>query len=257
MQPCAVCSLAVVKTQHGSNTPRMVSVLLAAMRADLPQKTDRPPATPALNAFWKAISDINDFYWCAHAGFHALKRLRPATAIKPADFIEPKIAAHLNISLVQFERRLDEQPLRLHYLCVVDAVTFYEEFLFQTLVRELPKRPGFNSTKPLDRQAKKVIDGSYERRPEDIDRALGITVTTHGTEHGLVLDDLKAAFLARNCIVHAGGVVSARELPRFVPLIGSLKAGDKLLVDEALWRRFCHALFDHAQDVDLLTRIRP
>ena len=227
------------------------------MRPHLPAKTNRPPVSPALKSFSVAISEINDFYWSALAGFDALSRLRPQTATKPSDFIEPAIAAHLNVSLDEFDKRLNGQPLRLHYLCVVDAVTFYEEFMMQTLIRELPKQPGFIGTKPVEKQAKKVINGTYESRPEEIDTALGIDVTTNGTEHALVLNDLKAAFLARNSIVHTGGIVSHRELPRLQVLIPALKVGDKLPIDEALWRKFCRALFDHAQDVDLLTRTRP
>lgn len=227
------------------------------MRTYLPEKTARPKVSAALDAFWAAISDINNFYWGARAGFDALRRLRPPTATRPQDFIDAAIAAHLNVPLSDFDRGLDEQPLRLHYLCVVDAVTFYEEFLMQTLFRELPLRPGFDATKPLEKQVKKIVNGYYESRPEDVDLALGIDVITNGTEHSLVLDDLKATFLARNCIVHAGGIVSSRELSRLSALFPGLRLGDKLPVDEAVWRRFCQALWNHAQDVDLLTRVRP
>ncbi len=225
-------------------------------RPYLPPRDQRPPITPALASFRDAISEINDFYWVVLAGLDSLRRLRPTSATAPADFVAAALAAHLNLPLNDFDSLLDEQPRRLHYLCVVDAVTFYEEFLLQTLLRELPCRPEFNKDKPTVKQAKKVINGDYETRPEDIDRALGIDVTSVGTEHELVVEDLKATFLARNCIVHSGGVVTDRELGRLGTMVSPLKRGDRLPIDEALWRRLCASLWRHAQDVDLLTRVR-
>jgi hypothetical protein len=110
--------------------------------------------TPALAVFKQAVSEVNDFYWGARAGFDALRRLRPPQAKRPADFLEPTIAGHLNVDLQEFERRLDEQPRRLHYLTLVDVVTFYEEFMLQTLIRELPTRPTYDPTKSVEKQAK-------------------------------------------------------------------------------------------------------
>ncbi|WP_163786798.1 hypothetical protein [Myxococcus vastator] len=221
----------------------------------MPARTARPPITEALKSFKQAISEINDFYWGARAGFDSLRRLRPPTAVLPADFLEPAIAAHLNVNLTEFDRRLDEQPRRLHYLCLVDAVTFYEEFLLKTLVRELPSRKVFKPNKPTEKQAKNIINGSYEKRPEDIDDALELDICSFGSEHDLDIEDLKSAFLARNCIVHAGGTVSDRELPRLSLLVPGLKESDRLPVDEPLWRRFLGALLNHAEDLDLLTRL--
>jgi len=59
----------------------------------------------------------------------------------------------------------------------------------------------------------------------------------------------------RNCIVHAGGTVGAREQPRLAKLVPALQQGDAFPLDEPLWRRLLDALWAHAQDVDLLVRV--
>ncbi|NOU34192.1 MAG: hypothetical protein HOO96_40385 [Polyangiaceae bacterium] len=225
------------------------------LRSRLPEATDRPPVTGALDTFWKSISAINYFYWATLAGFDALQRLRPASATEPRDFIEGSIAAHLNLNLPEFDRLLAEQPLRLRYFSLVDAVTFYEEFLLQTLIRELPTRPTLKPEKPLEKYAKNVIDGRYERRAVEIDEALQLDIVSLGSEHELVVGDLTASFLVRNIVVHAGGVVSSREVPTLSPLVPGLLAGVPFPLDEALWRRFLSALWKHAQDIDLLVRV--
>jgi hypothetical protein len=227
----------------------------APLRPSLPSRTRRPAVTAALDSFGKAISEINDFYWGARAGFDALRRLRPSDARHPAEFIEPAIAAHLNVDLPEFDRRLDEQPLRLHYLCLVDSVTFYEEFLLKTLVRELPTRGELKRGKSIEAQAKNIINGSYETRAANIDDALQLDIVSRGSEHDLKVDDLTTAFLARNCIVHTGGVISAREEPLLKNVVPGVAAGQRLPLDEPLLKRFLGAMWQHAQDVDLLVRV--
>ncbi len=225
------------------------------LRPTLPATTARPPVTGALDAFWKSISAINDFYWRTLAGFDALRRLRPASATRPSDFIDGAIAAHLNVELPEFDRRLGEQPLRLHYFSLVDAVTFYEEFLLQTLIRELSSHPAFNPNKTAEKQANNVINGKYEQRAVAIDDALELDIVSLGSEHELSVDDLTACFLLRNCIVHSGGVVTTRELPTLEALVPGLAVGARFPLEEALWRRFLSALWKHAQDIDLLVRV--
>jgi|JI10StandDraft_1071094.scaffolds.fasta_scaffold14720_5 hypothetical protein len=224
-------------------------------RPSLPARTQRSSPTRAFDSFWRALSEINDFNWFARAGFDSLRRLRPPGVGHPKDFIAPEIAAHLNVDLHEFDRRLAEQAQRLLCLTLVDVVTFYEEFLLQTLMRELPTRPGFKPQKPLAKQVKAIINGSYEKRPEDLDKALGLDIVNLGSEHELDIADLKAAFLARNCIVHAGGVVGDREILPLATLIPGLAQGDLLPLSESLWRRFLDAMGNHAQDIDLLTRV--
>lgn len=244
----------------------------STLRPSLPLRTLRPANTSAYDSFWRALSEVNAFYWLASAGFDALVRLRPSDAKHPKDFIESNIANHLNIiispseaesaarlnvivpPLAKFDGQLAEQPQRLLYLTLVDIVTFYEEFLIQTLIRELPIRSKPNPKKTLYQQAKSIINGKYENRPEDLDDALELDIVSLGSEHDLVLADLKAAFLARNCIVHTGGVVGERE-KSLAALMPDITLGGRMPLSEAVWRRFLEAMNRHVQDIDLLTRV--
>ena len=189
------------------------------------------------------------------------------------------IAAHLNLRPGEAEALIDGHSDRLRQLCLVDAVAHYEAFLEVRLRSELMMLPLPKDKKPRMEipfgevsagetaeqfvrrfwaayRTAEVIGKGYRERPSSLDNALGIDICTGGSEHGLDLDMLHVAMLFRNCVVHAGGVVDSRTYEEASAVVPGLIVGAKLPIDEPMYLRMLEALYAHAQDVDLLLRVR-
>lgn len=224
------------------------------------------------------MTAISDFFWIARAGFHAVTSLRPDHARAPKDFLPNDIAAHLNKSLDDLDAQASNQNRLLRYLCLVYAVTEYEEYL-GTIVRDelrrrpLPKKtakltvsldslpPNENAAQFVHRmwaeaRAKEVVGEGYEKRPSAIDSALDIDVVKIGSEHSLDLERLTAACVIRNCVVHGAGRVDRRTLEAVGDLLSGLVLGAPIDFDDSFLFSMIEAMWHHAQDIDLLVRER-
>ncbi len=245
-----------------------------------PERTRRPPRSDALKSFQAAISEINHFYWITRAGAYVLKRSKSTRGAKTAKISLPsKISRHLKIPPSGWASIIDKQELRLLQFCLVDAIAHYEAFLERIVQATLQARPLPTDKSPriqvpfsevssaenakdfihrlwTRHKTAEVLSKNYKERPREVGKALDISINEGNSEHELDLDMLLSAQLFRNCIVHSQGIVDGRTVEDMKGLSVAVIEGQPLPLDERLFFRMLKSLLAHAQDIDLLLRVR-
>ncbi len=238
---------------------------------------DLPPQTAAFKRFEAANIELNRFYWVFRVSLEYMTPQVSTVANVPALFQNPNAAAkNLNISSSQFlaESPATERVARHSMLTL--AITSFEEYLKDVLTTFLVKNWKADKTykiafRPEELPAQnEVVDWLKNRAVKSIvDEHIGknysarfaaiaklITSFGAGTPNLSQNADLlgAAACEARNCIVHASGIVDERTKNSLIAYLPSLSAGDKLDIDESLLWKFLGALRDSARAIDVEIR---
>lgn len=244
----------------------------------LPARNLRPPKTRALLAFENAISELNDFFWLSLAGYHVLKTLRPAIAQTTKDFLPIDIASHQDMKVDELDAAISKQGNRLIRLVIVDAVTFYEEYLktiIQSTLRQIgpdkSKKPKLqidlskiSSTQSseefitevwINQRTDEIISENYGKRSTRIYTALNIE-SVGTSQHNTDLRYVEMAGEMRNCIVHTGGTVDKRTFDACSALIPGIVINSLLPLTRELLFTCLGEMLNHARDIDLLVRAK-
>lgn len=168
--------------------------------------TQHPKKSPELRQLYKDITELNDLYWGFQAGAQALTTQRPSTAEKVGDFLNPDIAKHFNVELGHFDDRIKRQSVRVRRLCLVDAIAYYEGYLYNILVFYFKTRT--RATTDPEAAAKLIVDERYGRRPNAVAKALGVSLTSENSVFGLEIEFVIIACILRNSITHARSILT-------------------------------------------------
>jgi len=237
-----------------------------------------PPQTAAYKRFEKTNVQLNRFYWtfkCATDHFlpavGAVQRVR--------DLVTTKSGAQLDLSSAQFLAEYPETERVARHSFLVLSVTAFEDYMKDALndflVRNWkPDKTYRVSFKPQDLPAPADVHGwlrdktvqgivdDYMARGYDSRFA---AVSRVVVEYGAGQPTLPAAAQtlaslaceARNCIVHASGIVDARAVAALHTEIPGISMGTTLNVEESLLWRFLGALRDSARALDVQLRVLP
>lgn len=235
----------------------------------LPASNLRPPKTDLLVRFETALAQLNDFYWGARAGFHTLTILAGQGAQRTDGFLPPAIGQRWSMPVADVPNKVSGEEGRLRYLFLVQAVTYYEDYVASMLREELGRllvpTPGTHTAGvQADIQAdylksvvSRVVNGKYSDRAKKLHKVLGIAPANTQPRLTIPSADLTVAGEVRNCIIHSGGVVDDRA---FNALQGKLSSavviGQPLPLSETDLFRLVGALKTHVEAVDLLVRLR-
>ena len=246
------------------------------MTTKLPAPNLRPPVTPHLVRHRQMMADLNDFYWGVCAGFQVLRERASNGSNRTSDFLSKAISSRWDVAAPEVAGKLEGESRRLRYLLLVQAVTYYEDYLGSILMEHLmsadlpekqvrlrldlstvPKGSSVLDIRPV--YAKQVTDDvlkeNYATRASRLHRELGIDPAKTRPVLPLNLDQVGAACEARNCIVHAAGVADERALGALKGHVADVKVGQPLNLTEATMFVLIGALKDHVEAVDLLSRV--
>ncbi|KAB0648376.1 hypothetical protein [Burkholderia diffusa] len=236
---------------------------------------DLPPQTAALKRFERTIEELNHFYWTFKCSLEFTLSHMAGSAMVP-QVLSGQSASHLNIPTAKFIADAPTTERFARYSLLVHAVTTFEDYLKEVLSNFLV----------LNWKSDKTYKVSF--RPEEIDPGADVqgwlrqravegvvseylsrtyrkrfpAICTLLKEHGAscptpsqaTQDLASAACEARNCIVHAAGVVDARAERALASHIPGISIGTVLDVSEALLWQFLGALRDSGRALDVEIR---
>lgn len=237
---------------------------------------DLPPQTAAFKRYEAANIELNRFYWVFRVSLEYMTPQVSTVANVPALFQSPNAAKNLNISSRQFLAESPETERVARHSMLTLAITSFEEYLKDVLTTFLitnwkPDKTYKIAFRPEELPAQnEVVDWLKNRSVKAIaDEHIGknysvrftaiaklITSFGAGTPNLSQYADLlgTAACEARNCIVHASGIVDERTKNSLIAYLPSLSVGDKLDIDEDLLWKFLGALRDSARAIDVEIR---
>ncbi len=99
------------------------------------------------------------FYWGTLAGYHMLRFHRPASAGETSEFLPNQLAARLQVRVDQLDEFIERQNWRLRSLCLVEGITYYEEYLRAIVARTLQ-----SAALPSGKKAR--VDVLFDHVPE-------------------------------------------------------------------------------------------
>jgi hypothetical protein len=234
----------------------------------LPKLNLRPPKTEFLMTFEEHIARLNDFYWGVQAGFHTLNAAAGQTSKTTDGFLPTEISKRWSLNVDDVPGKIAAESERLKHVFLVQATTFYEDYLASILRDELtrvllPKGGPMMAAVEADLQGdylesvtKRVVSGKYSERAKKLHKALGIDPSNTQPKLSVQLDLLTIAGEARNCIVHTGGVIDDRASKALSAWLHNVVTGQRLQISEQDLFKLVGALKGHVEAVDLLVRLR-
>jgi hypothetical protein len=241
--------------------------------------TKRPERTSMLKLLNMQIASLSNFYWMVLAGFHSARTHREPAASRTRDFLPERIAAHIDYAAAEFDMKIGDQEPRLHYLCLADAVTLYEDYLRTALgsflkLEPLPldKKPKLQiSLREANESSASVIDfisacyvshrieemmkANYRERISQIDNLLDFKASDK-KHYNLNDQALVSACELRNCIVHCCGIADKRTVDNTKNIFPEIEEGVPVHLDDKRLFMLIEALQHHAQGVDLAIRTK-
>jgi len=234
----------------------------------LPERNLRPPKTEFLTRFEEHLARLNDFYWGVQAGFHTLKTAAGQASKTTDGFLPTEISKRWSLNVDDVPGKIATESDRLKHVFLVQATTFYEDYLASILRDELtrvlvPKGGPLKAAveddlreEYLESVTKRVVSGKYSERAKKLHAALGIAPAHTLPNLTIQTDLLTVAGEVRNCIVHSGGVIDARASGALSGKLPDIVTGQRLLISEQDMFKLVGALKEHVEAVDLLVRLR-
>lgn len=237
---------------------------------------DLPPQTPAFKKFEEANIELNRFYWVFRLSLEYVTPYVSTVDNVPALFQSSNAAKNLNISSGQFLAESPETERVARHSMLILSITAFEEYLKNVLTTFLvtnwkPDKTYKISFRPEELPApNEVVDWLKNRSVKAIvDEHIGKSYSSRFTAIANLITSFGAGFPnlslnanllgaaaceARNCIVHAYGIVDERTKSSLMAYIPSLAVGNKIDIDEDLLWSFLGALRDSARAIDVELR---